>query len=91
MGTTAEAIAAGMPQVMIPLAFDQFDNAARAARLGVGRTLPRHRLTAERLTGMIQAVLNSPEMANACAQLRSRVEPEAPLRRAVELIEAMTE
>ena len=37
IGTTAAALAAGTPQLIVPFAFDQFDNAARVVRLGVGR------------------------------------------------------
>lgn len=40
IGTTAAALAAGIPQLVIPFAFDQFDNAARVVRLGVGRSCP---------------------------------------------------
>ena len=36
IGTTAEALRAGVPQVIVPLAYDQFDNAARVVALGVG-------------------------------------------------------
>jgi rhamnosyltransferase subunit B len=36
IGTTAEALRAGVPQVIVPLAYDQFDNAARVAALHAG-------------------------------------------------------
>jgi rhamnosyltransferase subunit B len=36
IGTTAEALRAGVPQVVVPLAYDQFDNAARVTALHVG-------------------------------------------------------
>ncbi|MFK8114583.1 MAG: glycosyltransferase [Rubripirellula sp.] len=39
VGTTSQAIAAGIPQIIRPLAFDQFDNAMRVERLGCGRWL----------------------------------------------------
>ena len=35
IGTTAQALAAGVPQLIMPLAHDQPDNAARVQRLGV--------------------------------------------------------
>ena len=41
VGTTAQALRAGVPQLIAPAAADQPDNAARVARLGVGRALPR--------------------------------------------------
>ncbi len=43
IGSVSQAMAAGIPQLMMPLAHDQIDNAARIARLGVGsfaRTAP---------------------------------------------------
>ncbi|MEI6072262.1 MAG: nucleotide disphospho-sugar-binding domain-containing protein [Verrucomicrobiae bacterium] len=36
IGTTSKAFAAGIPQLVIPLAHDQHDNAARVERLGAG-------------------------------------------------------
>src|SRR5262249_6681351 len=36
MGTTAQVLRAGIPQLLMPLAYDQPDNAARLKRLGVG-------------------------------------------------------
>ena len=41
VGTTSQAFAAGIPQVIRPLAFDQFDNAERVEKLGCGRWLKR--------------------------------------------------
>jgi rhamnosyltransferase subunit B len=44
VGTTAAALEAGCPQLVLPLAWDQPDNAARVVALGVGLTLgPRQR------------------------------------------------
>lgn len=39
IGTSAQALAAGIPQLVVPFAHDQFDNAARLRRLGVAVTL----------------------------------------------------
>ncbi len=39
IGTSAQALAAGVPQLVVPFAHDQFDNAARLERLGVARAL----------------------------------------------------
>ena len=36
VGTTAQALAAGIPQLVLPMAWDQPDNATRVKRLGVG-------------------------------------------------------
>jgi len=39
VGTTAQALAAGIPQLILPMAWDQPDNAMRVKRLGVGHWL----------------------------------------------------
>jgi rhamnosyltransferase subunit B len=44
IGTTAEAMRCAAPQLVIPFAFDQFDNAARIKRLGIGDRLNARRL-----------------------------------------------
>ena len=49
VGTTSQALAAGTPQVIRPLAFDQFDNATRVERLRCGRWLRKPARLAETL------------------------------------------
>jgi rhamnosyltransferase subunit B len=49
IGTLAEALKAGVPQLITPFAFDQFDNAARLQSLGVADALPAARLRARTL------------------------------------------
>jgi rhamnosyltransferase subunit B len=48
IGTTAQALRAGKPQLVVPFMADQPDNAERVARLGLGETLPARRYGAER-------------------------------------------
>lgn len=55
VGTTSQAMAAGVPQVVLPMAFDQFDNAERVGRLGCGNWIPMQKMTARRLTGLLQS------------------------------------
>ncbi len=46
IGTLAQALRSGRPQLVVPFFGDQPDNAARAVRLGVARTLPPRRYAA---------------------------------------------
>ena len=46
IGSTAQVLRAGRPMLVVPIAHDQYDNAARAGALGVARTLPRRRYQA---------------------------------------------
>lgn len=56
-GTTGEALRAGVPQVCVPFAHDQPDNAYRLERLGVARVVPRKRATERTLAAALRAVL----------------------------------
>jgi len=47
VGTAGQGLRSGKPVLILPHAHDQFDNAARVARLGCGRVLPRPRFNAE--------------------------------------------
>lgn len=61
IGTTAQAMRAGKPTVIVPFAHDQFDNAARARRLGVSQTVRRWVVSAESLAGALNRVLGDAE------------------------------
>ena len=39
IGTSAQCLAAGLPQLITPWAHDQFDNASRQRRLGVAKSI----------------------------------------------------
>src|SRR5580698_2949274 len=60
IGTLSQALRAGRPQLITPVWFDQPDNAARAVRLGVARSLPFKRATAARLVRELQPLLSDP-------------------------------
>ena len=54
IGTTAKAFVAGIPQLAIPLAHDQFDNAQRIVRLGAGlRSRKRFRSAREAMRRLL--------------------------------------
>lgn len=71
-GTTAEALRAGIPTVIVPFILDQFFWGARVKALGVGPDpIPRKKLTAGRLAQAIRAAVTDPEMrrrARACGE-----------------------
>ena len=62
-GTVRAALAAGLPLVIAPMGWDQFDNARRVAEAGAGLRLPAHRLTPERLRSAVRQVLVEPSFA----------------------------
>ena len=69
IGTTAQALASGRPQIAIPFAHDQPDNARRLVELGVAVSIPSKRLSAMRLVTAIQRVTGNPEYAERAKNL----------------------
>ncbi|SDA91975.1 rhamnosyltransferase subunit B [Pseudomonas sp. NFACC15-1] len=65
VGTTALAIAAGVPQITTPFAHDHFDNAARMQRLGCGLQVSTP-ASAEALASALDTVLNSADVRASC-------------------------
>ena len=70
IGTTAEALRAGVPQVIVPLAYDQFDNAARVEALAVGCGLAGGAGGARprALARALERLLTSPRIQAGCAR-----------------------
>jgi rhamnosyltransferase subunit B len=79
IGTTAEALRAGTPQLVVPLAHDQFDNAARVVLLGAGASLRATKLDTERLVHTLGGVAGNAAMAGRCKAIAARFTAEHPL------------
>ena len=69
VGTTAQGFAAGIPQLMMPMAFDQPDNAARAERLGVARSISRRAFRPVAVARLLDQLLERPEIAASCLRM----------------------
>jgi UDP:flavonoid glycosyltransferase YjiC (YdhE family) len=89
IGTTSQALAAGIPQLVMPLAHDQFDNADRVRRLGVGDWMPRGKYRAARVAAALSKLLSSPQVKRACADVASRLNIADPLAETCALIESV--
>lgn len=69
IGTTAEALRAGIPQLITPFAWDQFDNAARITALGAGMTITAQRLRPRKLARTLQTLVASDTIRARCTGL----------------------
>lgn len=69
IGTTAEALRAGTPQVVLPFGWDQYDNGARVSALGVGWMLRRKSRRAQRLARELAALIGPEGVRPRCEQL----------------------
>ncbi len=71
VGTTAAALRAGMPSVVVPFGVDQPYWGRRVAELGVGTApIPQKRLTVERLSAAIAESIGDPAIRRRAAALR---------------------
>lgn len=84
-GTTAAGLRAGVPAVVIPHGLDQPAWARRVRELGVGTSLPRKKLTAERLAEAIGVVSKS-EMRAAASALGEKIRAENGAEKAAKVI-----
>jgi len=90
IGTISQALRAGRPMVIVPWAYDQPDNAERARKLGVSRTLARSRYNAERVGRELRAVLDErQDYGQRAAALAGRISAEDGVASACDVIEQM--
>jgi rhamnosyltransferase subunit B len=79
IGTCAQALQAGIPQLLTPVFFDQFDNAARLQSLGVGMTMMSD--SADDIAAKLQTILASQSVRENCRGIRARFSERDPLER----------
>jgi len=76
IGTVAQGMVAGIPQLLTPVFFDQHDNATRLTALGLGDIVMP--CTVETLTGKLGAILASWDIARACKEIRAKITDPRP-------------
>jgi UDP:flavonoid glycosyltransferase YjiC (YdhE family) len=65
IGTLSQSLRSGAPQLIVPVAFDQPDNARRTVALGLARSIPFKKITANRLTSELRTLLAHDEYSHA--------------------------
>jgi UDP:flavonoid glycosyltransferase YjiC (YdhE family) len=89
VGTTAQAMQAGKPMLVMPYSHDQPDNAQRVRRLGIAGVIRREDYTAERAARRIRRMLEHPRFAARAAQIGAQVRQENGLQRACDALETL--
>jgi UDP:flavonoid glycosyltransferase YjiC (YdhE family) len=87
IGTSAQALAAGVPQLIMPMAFDQADNAKRLQILGVARVRFPKSFTGRNVAKDLQAIINDSAIKDAARRVAMKRSDGADL--AADHIEAM--
>jgi UDP:flavonoid glycosyltransferase YjiC (YdhE family) len=76
IGTTAQALRAGRPMLVMPYSHDQPDNARRVRRLGVAEVLGRNKYRAKPAARLIQQLLSEPDYSARASAAAEKVAAE---------------
>jgi UDP:flavonoid glycosyltransferase YjiC (YdhE family) len=87
-GTTAASARAGIPQLLVPHAFDQFMFAHHVHQRGLGpRPFPKRALTVDRLAEGLRALVSDESTRERARAAGERIRAREPLRAAVSWLE----
>lgn len=89
VGTTAQALRSGKPELVVPFAHDQFDNADRVQRLGAGRVLHLSHLSEKSLEALLREILDQPGCAAAAQAAAATVRSERAASAACDIIDSV--
>lgn len=89
IGSVAQGLAAGCPQLVMAMAHDQPDNAARVERLGAGLALPRAKYRTPAVANALRALTTEPSYRQRAADWGKRIDPQRARREACDLIQGM--
>jgi MGT family glycosyltransferase len=87
--TTTEAMHFGKPMILLPLFWDQYDNAQRVDEQGFGVRLPTYTFTDEQMHGAIDRLLGDAGLRARLTEISARILAADGAGRAADLIEAV--
>lgn len=87
VGTLARALAAGVPQLVIPFAHDQHDNARRVDWLGCGMEVAPRWASRRRLTRCLASLTENPVIRQKAGTLSRWVQPHQAVAKACDWME----
>jgi UDP:flavonoid glycosyltransferase YjiC (YdhE family) len=90
IGTCAQGLAAGIPQIVRPMSYDQFDNSRRLVRLGVAKEISVRHFHGRSIAAALGAMLDSPALAARCRELSARCDGTAALDAACDALEQLS-
>lgn len=86
IGSCAQALHAGLPQLIVPYSFDQPDNAARFARAGGALVLKPWQAHGKRLAKALQRLVSDEALRSSTQRLRQRANEECGTVIAADLV-----
>ncbi len=87
IGSCAQAMKAGVPHLIMPMAHDQFDNAARVEALGLGFSVRRDRYVKRIVVEKLQRLLDSESVKMRCREVAGKFKTGGALTEICDLVE----
>lgn len=89
IGTTAQGLAAGVPQLIMAMSHDQFDNALRVKRLNAGDSIKRRSFRAKHVAEKLKRLLEDPIIQQGCRDVAARFEGIDALAQTCDVLEGL--
>jgi rhamnosyltransferase subunit B len=86
IGTTSQAFRAGVPQLIRPIAYDQFDNSFRATQIGVAVELSPLDYTIQKVADALTRLVGSEPLRENCDKVKAKVGKDRAAQRAADAI-----
>jgi rhamnosyltransferase subunit B len=90
IGTIAQALSVGIPQVIRPMTHDQPDNAARVQLLGTGVAISPKDYTVQTVAEKLNGLLSSADMLAHTKEFAQRISAQRSLQETCDLIENLS-
>jgi rhamnosyltransferase subunit B len=87
IGSCAQGLAAGVPHVVQPMSYDQFDNSRRLVRLGVAAEVSVKQFGGRAVADALAPLMDSPAVAARCGELATGCDGATALAAACEALE----
>ncbi len=91
IGSSSQGLSAGLPQLLMPMAYDQPDNAARLKRLGVAEALPPRKFRGPVVARALDRLLTDAKVHERCHHWARQCNSSAALSAACEAMEGLLE
>ena len=91
VGTSAQGLAAGVPQLIMAMSHDQPDNASRLERLGVGLEIKPKRFQGPQVARLLAKLIDQPEVTARCHAIAERMDAQAALEATCTELESLAE
>jgi rhamnosyltransferase subunit B len=89
IGTCAQAIRAGIPQLVVPIKGDQFDNAQHVGTLELGSSVRMKEYEAAVVRRKLTGLLDNTDIRHACGAFAGRIAGENALQKVCEAVEKL--